>query len=643
MTQSPKSEKEQFEKITTIVHPDADSACAVLAQQIKSLIEDRRAEGRNAVLGLATGSTPTRLYRELIRLHREDGLSFGHVITFNLDEYYGLGSGHPESYSRFMREQLFDHIDIPAGNTHVPDGQVDRQDVFAYCHAYEQMIEEAGGLDLQILGIGRTGHIGFNEPGSGRDSVTRLVNLDTLTRRDAARDFLGEENVPRHAITMGVGTILKARKVVLLAWGEGKADVVAKAVENAPVDTLPASFLQGHPDVQFRVDAAAACKLTRVRHPWLVGSVEWTPESIRKAVTWLSSKVGKPLLKLLDEDYGEHGLGQLLTEHGPAYELNIRVFNDTQNTLSGWPGGKPGADDSSRPERAEPRSKRALIFSPEPQDDLLGLGGTLHRLVDQGHEVTVAYLTSGNLAVPDGDALKATELILDTAEIAGDADTAETRFARNVQAELTNKEAFSMDSVEVRRLKGAIRRSEARAACQQCGLPADCIRFLDLPFYERGRYRQFQLSNDDVTLVSQLLDSIQPHQVYLTGGQADPSSVQALGFEVIRRAVDTAGSSSWLADCYLWLYRSADREWEIHDLDMAVPLSPDELKNKVKGIYQHQSQRSQVPGSGHDGEGWSLAEGADREVARRYDALGLAEYEAIEGFQRLAPEGCRKE
>ena len=542
--QSPNSEAEQFEKITTTVHPDADSACAGLAQEIKELVETRQAEGRNAVLGLATGSTPTRLYRELIRLHKEAGLSFRNVVTFNLDEYHGLGPDHPESYNRFMREQLFDHIDIPAENTHVPDGLVDRQEVFAYCQGYEQKIEAAGGLDLQILGIGRTGHIGFNEPGSGRDSVTRLVNLDTLTRRDAARDFLGEENVPRYAITMGVGTILNARKVVLLAWGEGKAEVLAKAVEQPPVDTLPASFLQVHPDVRFLIDEAAAGSLARVRHPWLVGSVDWFPRTIRKAVTWLSAKVGKPFLKLVDEDYGEHGLGELLTAHGPAYELNIRVFNDTQHTLTGWPGGKPEADDTNRPERAEPHPKRALIFSPEPQDDLLGLGGTLHRLIDQGHEVTVAYLTSGNLAVPDSDAIKATELILDAAEISGDADTGETRFARSVQEQLCNKEAFALDSAEVRRLKGTIRRGEARAACLQCGLHADGIRFLDLPFYERGRYRQFQLSDDDVSAVSQLLDTIQPHQVYLTGNLADPSSVQSLGFEAVRRALASAGEAS---------------------------------------------------------------------------------------------------
>jgi glucosamine-6-phosphate deaminase len=362
--------------------------------------------------------------------------------------------------------------------------------------------------------------------------------------------------------------------------------------------------------------------------------VDWEARTIRKAVIWLSGKVRKPILKLVDEDYSEHGLAELLTDHGPAYELNIRVFNDTQHTLTGWPGGKPNADDTYRPERAEPHPKRVLIFSPEPQDDLLGLGGTLHRLIDQGHEVTVAYLTSGNLAVPDGDTIKATELLLDAAEMSGDADTGETRFAQKVQDQLRNKEALSVDTGEIRRLKGTIRQGEARAACLQCGLSEQRIRFLDLPFYERGRYRQFMLSDQDASMVLDLLETSQPHQLYLTGNLADPSSVQALSFEVIHQALSQAENSSWLADCHLWLYRSAGRDWDIHELDMAVPLSPDELVNKVKGIYQHQSQRNQAPMAGQGGEAWSLAEAADRELANRYDSLGLPEYEAIEGFQR---------
>lgn len=632
---TPGTEKEQFEKIRTLVYPDADSACRELAKEIKQLIEIRRAGRCRAVLGLATGSTPTRLYRELIRLHKEEGLSFHDVITFNLDEYYGLGKDHPESYNRFMREQLFDHIDIKPENTHVPDGTVGRKGVFAYCQKYEQMIAEAGGLDLQVLGIGRTGHIGFNEPGSGRDSPTRLVNLDTLTRMDAARDFLGMENVPMHAITMGVGTILNARKVVLLAWGEGKAEVVAKAVEQAPVDSIPASFLQAHKDARFFLDQPASGELTRIKHPWLVGTMEWDPKSVRKAINWLSAKTGKSILKLLDEDYNEQGLGDLLTQHGPAYTLNIKAFNDVQHTLTGWPGGKPNADDSHRPERAAPYPKRVLILAPEPHDELQGMGGTIHRLVDQGHDVNVAYLTSGNLAVPEGEAIKATELILDISNATTDAFNVLVEQAMQVREELLNKGIDSTDSSNVRKIKAQIRKGEARAACQLCYLQPDRLRFLDLPFYETGRYRQFKLAEEDVNAVSSLLTEIAPHQVYITGNQADPSSVQALCFETVRRALDNVSAMDWFTECYIWLYRSIGREWDIHEIDMAVPLSPDELTRKSKGIYQHQTQRSQIPVSGSSsGESWQQAQNADIKLAELYDSLGMAEYEAIEGFRR---------
>ena len=633
---TPETEKEQFEKIRTLLYPNADAACKELAQEIKTLIEIRRAEGKKAVLGLATGSTPTRLYRELIRLHKEEGLSFKDVITFNLDEYYGLAPDHPESYHRFMREQLFDHIDIPSENTNVPSGTVRRKDVFSWCQEYENKIDESGGLDLQILGIGRTGHIGFNEPGSGKESLTRLVNLDSLTRLDAARDFLGMENVPRHAITMGVGSIMKARKVVLMAWGEGKAGVIAKAVEETPVESLPASFLQGHPDVRFIVDQAAGSELTRIKFPWLVGAMEWDPRSIRKAINWLSTKSTKPILKLLDEDYNEQGLGDLLTSSGPAYTLNITAFNDVQHTLTGWPGGKPNADDTHRPERAEPHPKRVLILAPEPQDAVLGMGGTIHRLVDQGHEVALAYLTSGNLAVPDSDAIKATELILDMANATEDADNVVVNKARDVRKELLKKGDQSTDSKNVRHIKAHIRRGEARAACQECDLTSDHIIFLDLPFYENGRYRQFNLTDADTDAVTQLLQEIKPHQVYITGNQADPSSVQALGFETVRRSLVNCSEEDWLQDCFVWLYRSHGREWDIHEIDMAVPLSPDELARKTKGIYQHQTQRNQAPMSRHSGgEAWQQAEAADHHLAKRYDSLGMAEYEAIEGFRRL--------
>jgi glucosamine-6-phosphate deaminase len=630
------AESQQRERIRTVVHESADAACALLAADLAALIRTNTAAGRSTVLGLATGSTPVRLYRQLIRMHREEGLSFQQVVTFNLDEYYGLPRTHGESYWRFMHDQLFDHIDIPAANIHIPDGTVPRAEVFAWCRAYEEQIRAAGGLDVQILGIGRTGHIGFNEPGSGRDSRTRLVTLDALTRRDAARDFLGEANVPRHAITMGVGTILEARRIVLLAWGEAKARVIADAVEQAPGDALPASFLQGHPDVTFHVDAAAASELTRVKHPWLVGTVEWTPAVTRRAVVWLAQQVKKPVLKLLDEDYSEHGMADLLTEQGPAYGLNIAIFNELQHTISGWPGGKPNADDTHRPERAAPHPKRVVVFSPEPSDDVLGMGGTLRRLVDQGHAVTVAYQTSGNLGVPDEEAAMAAELVLELDRASGAAGGPGAEFACEVRRQLGAKSAFDGDTPAIRQLKGVLRRGEARASLQICGVDPARVRFLDLPFYERGRYRQFAIGDADVAAVVALLRETQPHQVFATGQGADPSSVPAVCFEVLRRALAQTAGDPWRRECRVWLYRGPDRDWPPAEIEMAVPFSPRELTQKIQAIYHHKSQRSQSPvvAAGLH-EAWQQAEHHNRAIARCYDALGLADYEAIEAFQRF--------
>ncbi len=618
---APPAENRQRERIPTEIFPSAADACRGLASEIAGAIRERAKAGRSFVLGLATGSTPVRLYRELIRAHREDGLSFGNVVTFNLDEYYGLPSDHAESYWRFMHTQLFDHVDVPAGQINIPDGTVPRAEVFAWCRTYEERIAQAGGLDLQILGIGRTGHIGFNEPGSGRDSRTRLVTLDTLTRRDAARDFLGEANVPRYAVTMGVGTILSARKVVLLAWGESKAEVVARAIEHPPTDTLPASFLQFHPDARVLLDSAAAGELTRVQHPWLVGPVDWTEDTARRAVTWLSRQVKRPFLKLLDEHYGENGMADLLTEHGPAYSLNIRVFNQTQHTITGWPGGKPNADDSNRPERAAPHPKRVLVLAPEPSDEMLGMGGTLARLAAQGHDVRVVYLTSGSLGVSDEDAASADALIRDA--LAG------------TESGPANRALLPRPA---RVLKALLRRGEARAALRVLGLQPACAHFLDLPFYEEGRYRAFHPGASDLHAVRALLSEHAPHQIFATGANQDPNSVAGICFQLLQSALADCAAEPWLGTCRVWLYRAPDRRWGIHEIDMAVPMSPDQLAQKVHAIYQHKSQRSQTPARGeHASESWSEAERAARRLAEAYDDLGLAEYEAIEAFVRFPP------
>jgi glucosamine-6-phosphate deaminase len=634
-------EIEQHERIPTSVFQSSDSAVQVAASSIACLIRGLPNEGRPAVLGLATGSTPVKLYRELIRLHREEGLSFRNVVTFNLDEYYGLPPNHPESYRHFMEVQLFNHIDIPVENIHVPDGLIPRAEAFAYCQDYERKILAVGGIDLQILGIGRTGHIGFNEPGSGIDSRTRMVALDRLTRRDAARDFRGEANVPSYAITMGVGTILQAKEVALLAWGESKAAILRQAIEGPLTETVPASFLQHHPNCRCYIDEAAARELTRFRFPWKVGLVDWSAELIRKAVVSLASDLKKPVLRLSDEDYAENGLAALLLETGSAYGLNIRIFNELQHTITGWPGGKPNADDSNRPVPADPAQKRVLVFGPEPLDAELGMAGTLHRLRRHQHEVTFAYLTSGNLGVPDNEARMAISLLN---EVGVDRPTEMPGTGRLDQLadQLENKASFDEDSLLLRQFKGLIRRAEARASCQLLGLDLAKVLFLDLPFYENGRYRQFQSKEEDLTVLRELCQRIQPHQIYITGAGAEPGSVAGISFRLLAFVLEQCAGEAWMKACQIWLYASSERPWSPDEINMAVPLSPAELAVKLDCLFHHRSQRSQTPFLGAlSGESWQQAENNNRATAQRYDRLGLAEYEAMESF-RQHKEAARK-
>ncbi|RYD37328.1 MAG: glucosamine-6-phosphate deaminase [Verrucomicrobiaceae bacterium] len=614
----------QFEKIPVVIHPSAAEAAAALAVEVRDLILERRAQGKAAVLGLATGSTPVPFYRELVRLHREEGLSFHDVITFNLDEYYGLARDHRESYFRFMREQLFAHIDLKPENIHLPDGTVPLDGVFDHCAAYEQAIVDAGGIDLQILGIGRTGHIGFNEPGSSRDSLTRLIPLDLVTRQDAAPDFLGEENVPRFAITMGVGTILRARKLVLMAWGGNKAGIVARAVEGPETEAVSASFLQSHPDARFVLNADAAGALTRIRLPWLVGRAEWTPREIRRAVLWLALTDKKPVLKLRDGEYNEHGMAELLTRYGNAYNLNIEIFNRQQHTITGWPGGKPNADDTHRPERAAPFPKTVLIFAPEPQDDSLGMGGTIERLVSQGHDVHVCYMASGDLRVADAEAVRFARVLLETAEQQSGGWSEQTEYARGVLAEIEVKGPFGDAPARLRRLKALIRRGEARDSALTLGVKPGQIRFLDLPFYTDGRYRQFRLAEADIAAVGSVLATLRPHQIYITGNLADPSSVQGVAFQAFQAAWKARADQAWREHCHVWLYRGQQTEFAPHEIQMAIPMSPDQLSHKLSAVRKFQSHT--VP---------ELLDGErNRVTARLYDALGTAEYEAIEAFRR---------
>ena len=611
-----------------------------MAGQIADLIRRRAADGKTCVLGLATGSSPTRVYEELVRLHREDGLSFQNVVSFNLDEYFPMAPDSLQSYVRFMREYLFDHVDIRPENVHVPDGTVAAADITDYCQRYEAQIRAAGGIDLQLLGIGRTGHIGFNEPGSGPASRTRIITLDHVTRTDAASDFYGEENVPRRALTMGVGTILEARHIVLMAWGEGKAAVVKRMVEGDVTDTVPATYLQRHPSVQVVLDEAAGAELTPRKTPWLLGlPCDWHDAAlVRKALTWLARTVTKPILKLTDEDYNENGLSELLAQSGPAYDINIRVFNELQHTITGWPGGKPHADDTNRPERAEPFPKRVLIFSPHPDDDVISMGGTLLRLVDQGHEVHVAYQTSGNIAVFDEEALRFADFAAEYDLNFQQNDPAGEQFYQRVADFLHGKAPGQVDSAEVQQLKGVIRRGEARAALRYAGLdPATRAHFQDLPFYETGRVRKKPLGDEDIRLTMELLNRLQPQQIYAAGDLSDPHGTHRVCLAAIFQAIQQlkAAGTPWLDDCWVWLYRGAWQEWDIDQIEMAVPLSPQELTRKRRAIFKHQSQKDRPLFPGADQrEFWQRSEARNRTTAKLYDQLGLPEYEGIEAFVR---------
>lgn len=630
-----RSEIHQFERIPVVTFDNNLAASKAVAAEIAALIRQRAEMGRFAVLGLATGSTPTRLYAELVRLHKKEGLSFKNVITFNLDEYFPMQPDALQSYVRFMNEQLFDHVDIDRANVHIPDGTLQRDNVYAFCQDYERKIDEAGGIDIQILGIGRTGHIGFNEPGSTKDSKTRMVTLDILTRRDASGDFFGEENVPRRAITMGVGTIHKAKKVYLMAWGEGKADIIRKTVEGPISDYVPATFLQEHANTVFVLDDAAASDLTRVKTPWLVDSCAWDNYMTRRAVVWLCQKVDKAILKLTDEDYNENGLGELVTEHGPSYSINIRIFNEMQRTITGWPGGKPNADDKNRPERRDPFPKRVIIFSPHPDDDVISMGGTFMRLVDQGHKVHVAYQTSGNIAVFDEDAMRYAEFVSDYASKFTASDFGALRLFDDVRAFLKNKKTGDVDSPEVRAIKGLIRRGEAKAGCRYMGIPDEQMHFLDMPFYETGRVKKAPLGEADIQILMDLIRKVQPHQIYAAGDLADPHGTHRVCLDAIMEAVRRLKHEAFMNECWVWLYRGAWHEWELEKIEMAVPISPVELLRKRRAIFKHQSQKDNVMFQGSDKrEFWERAEHRNRETAHLYNQLGLAEYEAMEAFVR---------
>jgi len=629
-------EETRFEKLPVTVYPNQQIAAINVAKRIAKLITDKQTKNEQAVLGLATGVTPIGVYAELVRIHKEDGLSFANVITFNLDEYYPMQPTAAQSYVTFMNENLFNHIDIDKKNIHIPDGTLDQIDVAQFCLEYEHKITALGGLDLQVLGIGRTGHIGFNEPGSAPNSGTRLVTLDDLTRSDAARDFGGKENVPVKAITMGIGTIFKAREIILMAWNEKKAAIIKKAVEGEISGDVPATYLQLSDHVEFVLDEGAASALTRFDTPWLVKDCEWANTLKKKAVIWLAETVNKPILKLTEEDYNNHGMAQLVVEQGPVYNINIDIFNQAQHTITGWPGGKPGADDSQRPERAEPAVKKVIIFSPHPDDDVISMGGTFIRLVDQGHDVHVAYQTSGNTAVWDDDVLRYMEFAIDFNKSIGDDNRQLKSIYDNMRQFFAVKQPNQIDTPEVRDVKGFIRKTEAISGARYAGLKDDHIHFMALPFYETGKTKKNTVGEEDIRLTIDLLQKVKPQQIFAAGDFADPHGTHVVCFNIILAALNRLkATEDWVKDCWLWMYRGAWHEFATYEIEMAVPLSPYEVIRKRNAIFKHQSQKDRPVFPGEDArEFWVRAEDRNRETARSYDKLGLAEYEAMEAFVR---------
>jgi glucosamine-6-phosphate deaminase len=637
----------RFEHVPLAVFPSSRDASRAVAREIAALVRARQEEKRTAVLGLATGSTPLGLYAELVRMHREDGLSFANVVTFNLDEYYPIQPTNPRSYRHFMQAHLFDHVDIPAASTHVPDGTVAAESLDAFCREYEEKILAAGGIDFQILGIGRTGHIGFNEPGSARRSRTRVVTLDSLTRRDAAGDFGGEEHTPRRAITMGVRTILDARRVVLMAWGQHKAEIVREAAEGGVTPQITASFLQEHDNVHFVIDEAAAGALTRYRTPWLLGALsdlgmEWDPATMRRAIIWLSRLRKKAVLKLTDDDYNEAGLQDLLRIQGSAYEVNLAGFYQLQHTITGWPGGrdpartKPG-DAPVRPLRSPSAGvfpKRVLVLSPHPDDDVIGMGGTLCRLVEHGHEVHVAYQVSGANAVSDEALARALRFV-------GESGLTDPASAARLRAlcEAHVASGSLPENPETLKWKGLVRRQEAFAAARVCGVAPDRLHFLDLPFYRTAPGKRRQLEEGDRSIMRQVLDRVRPHLIFAAGDLDDPHGTHRLCLHSLRDAMETLAPNPWVGESELWLYRGAWSEWSADEIDMAVPLSPQEVLRRRRAIFCHETQKDMALFLGDDRrEFWQRSEDRSRRLAETYNALGLAEYEAIEAFKRYAPK-----
>ena len=631
-----RSEITRFEKVPTDIFPTIEEGAIDIANHLEADIKKREQEGRKYVMGVGSGSSLTPIFHELIKRHQAGKLSFKNVVVFNAYEYFPLSEENVNRGINQLKERFLNHIDIEAENIFTPDGTIAQNDVQEHCRQYEQHIKELGGLDVILLGIGRMGNIATNEPGSSLTSASRLILIDETSREEMKMSFGSQESVPPCSITMGVSTILSARKIFLTAWGEEKAEIIKKTVEGKVSDAIPASFLQTHNDAHVVIDLSAAAKLTRIQHPWLVASCKWTDKLVRSALVWLCQITGKPLLKLTNKDYNENGLSELLALYGSAYNANIKIFNDLQHTITGWPGGKPDADDTYRPERAKPFPKRVIVFSPHPDDDVISMGGTLRRLVQQGHDVHVAYETSGNIAVGDEEVVRFMHFIngFNQLFINSQDEVIKSKY-KEIKEFLKNKKEGDIDSQDIRTIKGLIRRGEARTASTFNQIPLDHVHFLDLPFYESGKIEKLPMGEADVNIVRELISKVKPHQIYVAGDLADPHGTHRKCTDAVLAAIDLEkeAKAEWLKDCRVWMYRGAWAEWEIENIEMCVPISPEELRAKRNSILKHQSQMESAPFLGNDERlFWQRSEDRNRATAKLYDDLGLACYEAMEAF-----------
>ncbi len=631
-----RSELTRFEKIRTDIFPKTEDAVNNIADAIEREIKTKAQENKPCLLALGTGQSLTPIYEELVRRHQCEGLSFGNVLVFNVYDYFPQKSGSAITSLRQLRDRLLDHVDIRPEHIFSPDGSVAQENIQDQCALYEQQIRHYGGLDIALLGIGRSGNIAANEPGSVITSRSRLILIDSVSREEMTMSFGGQEPVPPCSITMGISTILSARHIYLTAWGDDKADIIQKTVEGPITEDIPASFLQTHNDAHVVVDLAAAAKLTRIVHPWLVSSCKWDDKLTCAAVVWLCEKTQKPILKLTNKDYNSNGLSELLALYGSAYNCNIRIFNHLQHTITGWPGGKPNDDDTYRPERAKPYPKRVIVFSPHPDDDVISMGGTLHRLVEQGHDVHIAYETSGDIAVNDEEVTRFMHFLNGFNQLFMNAgDQVIVNMYHDIKQFLASKKEGDIDTQDVRTIKGLIRRGEARTASTYNGVHSDHVHFLDLPFYESGRVEKYPMTERDVNIVRSLLQDIKPHQIFVAGDLADPHGTHRKCTDAVLAAIDLEqqAGAEWLNDCRIWMYRGAWAEWDVKDIEMCVPMSPEQLRHKRNAILEHASQADFAPFLGNDERlFWQRAEDRNRATAKKYDNLGLACYEAMEAF-----------